>query len=87
MKIWVINKRTGIILALLLVILISAICFSRNEAVTVAGTKRDLPVYCVDTGEEKVISISFDAAWGNGIYGRCNIRHWLFRQLSLEIYI
>lgn len=85
MKIWVINKRTGIILALLLVILISAICFSRNEAVTVAGTKRDLPVYCVDTGEEKVISISFDAAWGNedtqtliDILGKYNVKATFF---------
>lgn len=26
---------------------------------------RELPIYCVDT-EEKKISISFDAAWGEG---------------------
>ena len=36
------------------------------EAITVSniGKKRDLPIYCVDTDENK-ISLSFDAAWGN----------------------
>lgn len=26
---------------------------------------RNLPIYCVDTGEDKKIALSFDAAWGN----------------------
>ena len=85
MKIWVINKKTGIILLLLLAILISAVCFGRNEAITVAGTKRDLPVYCVDTGGEKLVSFSFDAAWGNedtqtliDILGKYNIKATFF---------
>lgn len=65
MKIWVINKKTGIAVLILIITIISAVCISRNEAVTVAGAKRDLPVYCVDTGDEKKIAISFDAAWGN----------------------
>ncbi len=36
------------------------------NAVTVSstGSKRDLPIYCVDTKEKKV-ALSFDAAWGN----------------------
>lgn len=36
------------------------------NAVTVSttGTKRDLPIYCVDTEEAKV-ALTFDAAWGN----------------------
>ena len=33
-----------------------------NSCTTVGG--RELPVYCVET-DEKVVSISFDAAWGN----------------------
>jgi len=35
-------------------------------AITVSstGSKRDLPIYCVDTQERKV-ALSFDAAWGN----------------------
>lgn len=36
------------------------------NAVTVSstGSKRDLPIYCVDT-EDKKVALSFDAAWGN----------------------
>ena len=36
------------------------------EAITVSniGKKRDLPIYCVATDENKV-ALSFDAAWGN----------------------
>jgi peptidoglycan-N-acetylglucosamine deacetylase len=36
------------------------------NAVTVSNTssKRDLPIYCVNT-EEKKVALSFDAAWGN----------------------
>ena len=26
---------------------------------------KELPIYCVDKGEEKKIALSFDAAWGN----------------------
>ena len=36
------------------------------DAITVSNisSKRDLPIYCVDT-EEKMVALSFDAAWGN----------------------
>ena len=34
------------------------------EAVSTAAAERQLPIYCVDHGEEKVCSVSFDAAWG-----------------------
>ncbi len=33
-------------------------------AVSTAGTARQLPIYSVDTGGEKLCAISFDAAWG-----------------------
>ena len=33
-------------------------------AVSVAGTTRQLPIYCVQR-DQKVLSISFDAAWGD----------------------
>ena len=33
-------------------------------AVSVAGTTRQLPIYCVQR-DQKVVSISFDAAWGD----------------------
>ena len=35
-------------------------------AVSTAATERQLPIYCVDTGGEKLCAISFDAAWGEG---------------------
>lgn len=64
MKIWLISKKTGIICIGLLVGLLTLIALGRNSAITVAKAERDLPIYCVDKGEEKLISISFDAAWG-----------------------
>ena len=35
-------------------------------AVSVAGMGRQLPIYCVQR-DQKVVSISFDAAWGDAI--------------------
>ena len=43
-------------------------------AVSVAGTSRQLPIYCVQR-DQKVVSISFDAAWGD-VRVR-HIRSWL----------
>ena len=70
MKIWLISKKTGIICIAFLIALLTLISIGRNSAVTVAKAERDLPIYCVDKGEEKIISISFDAAWGAYRYGR-----------------
>ena len=39
-----------------------------NDTIPTAGQTKKLPIYCVDT-EEKKVSLSFDAAWGNGRYG------------------
>lgn len=35
-------------------------------AVSAAATTRQLPIYCVER-DQKVCSISFDAAWGDGM--------------------
>ena len=35
------------------------------EAVGAAATERQLPIYCVQK-DYKVVSLSFDAAWGDG---------------------
>ena len=65
MKIWVITKKTGAIYAALLVLLASLIYIGRNESLMVSNANRDLPIYNVEKAEDdKVISISFDAAWG-----------------------
>lgn len=65
MKIWIVKKRTCLVFAILFVGLIFALWFGENNAISVSNPQRDLPIYCVDKGDEKVISISFDAAWGN----------------------
>ena len=54
-------------------------------AVAAGTTQRQLPIYCVDRGDKKLCSISFDAAWGNedtqnliDILGRYNIKATFF---------
>lgn len=85
MKIWVITKRRGIALLVLFVLAITVLSIGRNSAVTVSGKARDLPIYCVDKGDEKIASISFDAAWGNedtqqliDILGEYNVKATFF---------
>ena len=66
MKIFVITKKTGILLALVLVLIVSLTFIGKDSVLPVSGSKRDLPIYCVQKAEnDKVIAISFDAAWGN----------------------
>lgn len=68
MKIFVIHKDNLIIYCLIAVLVCGLIGLNWDSAVSVfesASPKRDLPIYCVDKKDEKVCSISFDAAWGN----------------------
>lgn len=66
MKIFVITKRTGIMLALVVLLAFSLVYIGKSDVLPVANTKRDLPIYCVQKPEtEKVVAMSFDAAWGN----------------------
>ncbi len=66
MKIFVFSKRTGIIY-LAMVLCIGLLIFAgKREVMTVSNAERDLPIYCVDKAEnDKVVAMSFDAAWGN----------------------
>lgn len=50
--------------ALLLIGVMVYIPYRQISAVSSNTSKRELPIYSVDTGEKKV-AISFDAAWGN----------------------
>lgn len=61
--------KIGIIVLTILAVVGLGIKFL-PEAITVSniGRKRDLPIYSVATDENKV-SLSFDAAWGNGRLG------------------
>lgn len=66
MKIWVISRKKGVICALVVLALVVAVAVGKNAVMPVANTERDLPIYCVQKSEDdKVIAISFDAAWGN----------------------
>lgn len=67
--------RSGLVI--LSIILISGIAIgfkqhSMNNSQTVTSgnliSNKKLPIYCVDQKEKKV-ALSFDAAWGNCIYG------------------
>ena len=62
----IIGKRFCIC-AVAAVILLAFTAFTAagfDKTLTTAGTDRKLPIYCVDK-QEKKISLSFDAAWGN----------------------
>lgn len=66
MKIFVITKRTGILCVLIAMLMVSLIYIGRHEVVSVVNQKKDLPIYCVEKAEDdKVVALSFDAAWGN----------------------
>lgn len=67
MKFFVFTKQRLLILGCCIItcILAVSICFSSYSGVVSASTtERKIPIYCVEK-EEKVVSISFDAAWGN----------------------
>ena len=71
MKIFVITKKTGIALAVTLALMFSLIYIGKAELLPASSTKRDLPIYCVQKGEnDKVVALSFDAAWGNEDTGK-----------------
>ena len=66
MKIFVLSKKTGVLYTLMILSVVMLILIGRGEVMTVSNTERDLPIYCVDKGEnDKVVALSFDAAWGN----------------------
>lgn len=55
------------VLALALVAVSAAIFYAVNYPAAQAAyaTDRQLPIYCVDCGDDKRCAISFDAAWGD----------------------
>lgn len=67
MKIVLLRKKTMISIILTVVLLSSAFIYIgsfENGILAVMNRDRKLPIYCVATDEKK-ISISFDAAWGD----------------------
>ena len=64
MRIFLIKKRYLAALAAVLSVIAIAAVVSLPGAVTASVRTRQLPLYCVDR-DQKVVSISFDAAWGD----------------------
>ena len=65
---FIVLKKKQIVTAVMLtmIFVVCAIClnFVDVEQTVFTRSKKKLPVYSVDVGEEKVVAISFDAAWG-----------------------
>ena len=79
------KKRIGITAAVLaLCCLIGFFVTDGGQAIVTAALQRQLPIYCVKK-DDKVVSLSFDAAWGNedtqqliDILGKYNIKATFF---------
>lgn len=68
MKVFVLSKKNIIAYGYVLLLLVGLIGFNKDATLSVFenSIKKDLPIYCVKRGDdEKICSISFDAAWGN----------------------
>lgn len=61
-----IKKRKALVSALSLVLLVGIIFWAVNSPAVVgaSASERQLPIYCVQR-EDKIVALSFDAAWGN----------------------
>ena len=64
MKIFLFKKRWLMAAAGVLATIAMAAAAAVPSAVTASVSTRQLPIYCVDR-DQKVVSISFDAAWGD----------------------
>ncbi len=53
-----------LIVAIIAIIIVSIVAAGSGTIISTAGQERKLPIYSVDT-DEKLVAISFDAAWGN----------------------
>ena len=62
----ILKRRKGLLSAMAFVMLVALIFWtvSTPAIVGVSASKRQLPVYCVQR-EDKIVALSFDAAWGN----------------------
>jgi len=58
------SVRLAVYALLMLGLALSAVFWGQETVITVSGTARDLPIYCVGR-DHNVVSLSFDAAWGN----------------------
>ena len=64
MKVFIINRKRLMILSGILITGIAALALALSPMNALRAHERKLPIYCVDK-KDKLVSISFDAAWGN----------------------
>lgn len=67
MKVKIITLKQLLKIMIAAAIAVTIICIvvsGSGKTVSTAGNGRKIPIYCVDTNE-KLVAISFDAAWGN----------------------
>lgn len=86
-KVFVLHKKTILLYALIFIMVFGLLTVNWERTTSVFSAlspKRDLPIYCVDR-DDKVIAISFDAAWGNedtqdliDILGKYNVKTTFF---------
>ena len=67
MKVFVLTKKNIIFYSVMLLAAFTIFLTRWDSTVYVLNNSElnNLPIYCVDKGEEKICAISFDAAWGN----------------------
>ena len=65
MKLFLFRKRYLAIPGAILAVCALCLVTTLPSYVTTAATQRQLPIYCVQR-DQKVVSLSFDAAWGDG---------------------
>lgn len=65
MKIWIVNRKNFVLYCCLFLCAGFVLILGNSPAVSVMNeeAERQLPIYSVDRGEEKICSLSFDAAW------------------------
>ena len=63
MKIIFWRRKAAVLLAAALAV--GTAGYAASYPAAAYATDRPLPIYCVDRGQQKICSISFDAAWGN----------------------
>ena len=71
-KLFLLPKRVLALPAALLCICGLCVLTTLPASVTTAATERQLPIYCVQR-DQKMVSLTFDAAWGNAIMRRRHI--------------
>ena len=83
-KLFFISRKnlTALICALAAILMLAVV--NLPPALTAAATQRQLPIYCVER-DQKMVAISFDAAWGNedtqqliDILGKYNVKATFF---------